>query len=133
MDARELHTASMIDGSPYNRGVSGAEWVSRPGNQSVVFRNGDTVLFEDAGDKTFNVHWLFEDAHGKQAIAQARIAFNQAFDVHGALALTGLTPVENRAARIFNRWMGGKSLGIIETPFGPCEKFLLTRQMWKAN
>ena len=133
MDARELHTASMIDRSPLNRGASGADWVSREGNYSVVFRNGDTVLFEDAGDGVFTVHYLFEDAHGKQAMAQARIAFNQAFDDYGALALSGLTPVDNRAARIFNRWMGGKSLGIIETPFGPCEKFLLTRQMWKAN
>lgn len=133
MHAQELHTATMIDRSPLNRGAVGADWVSRPGNRSVAFRNGDVVLFEDAGDSIFFVHWLFDTARGKEAKAQARIAFNQAFDSFGADALTGLTPVENRAARIFNRWMGCKALGIMETPFGPCEKFLLTRQMWKAN
>lgn len=124
---------SAIDRSPYNRGLSGAEWLAIAGNQPFAFENGDVILFEDTGDRIFHVHYLFDKARGREALKQARAAFKVMFEKHKARALAGLTPLDNRAARMFNRLVGGKSIGIVETPFGPCEKFVMTRQMWKAN
>jgi len=49
MHAQVIHA---IDTSPLNRGLSGADWIARPGNIPVTFENGDVALFDDEGEGT---------------------------------------------------------------------------------
>lgn len=121
-----------IDTSPLNRGLSGAAWVSRSGNVPITFDNGDVALFDDEGDGTYEVHFLFQ-SRGKLAIQHAKEAFRQMFTEHGAEFIFGLTPVELRHARIFNRLIGGKSAGLRSTRHGVCELFTLSNAMWKGT
>lgn len=133
MNAQESHVISVIDRSFYNKGLDAAAWLARDGNFYSTFENGDVMLFESLGDGVFHVDYLFETARGKEAMGQVTAAFDRMFSAPSVTALVGLTPVENRPARLFNRWMGCKSTGFLDTPFGPCEKFTMTRQMWKAR
>jgi hypothetical protein len=124
------HIAHAIDTSPLNRGRIGAEWLASPGNIPITFDNGDIALFDDEGDRVFQVHFLF-NSRGKEAIANAREAFRAMFEEHGADTLFGLTPVSLHHARLFNRWIGGVFVGVRETPAGPCALYVLSKTKWK--
>lgn len=123
--------AQKIDEAPLNRGLRGSDWLNTPGNVPVTFDNGDIALFDDEGDRCYQVHFLFA-ARGRKAIEHAREAFRIMFVEHSAELIFGLTPIGLRHARIFNRWIGGKSAGIRSTAEGLCELFVMSRIMWKG-
>lgn len=93
------------------------------------------ILFDDGGGQLF--HWKgpgIYEAHsfylvrGKEALALGREAIRRMFEEYGAEKLWRAPPVENRAARWFNRQLGFKSLGIVQMPLyysetGVCELF----------
>lgn len=124
--------ARAIDTSPLNRGLRGADWLAYEGNVPVTFDNGDIALFDHEGDAAYQVHFLF-NARGRLAIDHAREALRIMFEEHDAEVIFGLTPTYLRHARLFNRWIGGKSAGIRMAPDGPCELFVLSNIMWKAH
>lgn len=132
MSAQDPLVISAIEESPFNRCADVAAWLRDTKTMSFKFSHGDMVLFVDLGEKIFEVHYLFRFARGKDARDQTRIAFASMFDDFSAEKLVGSVPMEARHSRLFTRWLGCKSEGFEETPFGPCEKFVMTRQMWKA-
>lgn len=132
MRAEQIRIIEAIDQSPYNRGLDGATWLREATSHPIVFKNGDVLLFNDLGNRIFDVHFLFDTARGRAALDQAKVGFGTMFQ-RGAMALTGLVPLDNHKARIFCRLLGCRSVGIHETLFGACEKFVITCQMWKAN
>jgi len=121
-----------IDTSPLNRGLSGAAWVARSGNIPVTFDNGDVALFDDEGDGTYEVHFLFQ-SRGRQAIQHAKEAFRRMFTDHGAKLIFGLVPDHRRDVKLLARWAGGRSRGSRTTSNGVCELFVLSNAMWKGN
>lgn len=132
MRAEQIRIIEAINTSPYNRGLDGLAWLQADTSRPIVFKNGDVMLFNDCGDQIFDVHFLFDKARGRAALDQAKVGFGSMFQ-QGARLLFGHTPLENRKARIFNRLLGCKSVGLVETEFGKCEKFVMTFQAWKAN
>lgn len=122
--------AQAIDEATLNQGVRGADWLAFEGNIPVTFANGDIALFEHEGGGDYSVHFLFV-GRGREAINHARESFRVMFAEHGAKLIFGLTPLRLRHARIFNRWIGGKSAGTRMTPEGPCELYVLSNSMWK--
>jgi hypothetical protein len=71
---------------------------------------------------------------GKKALNAARDMHRHMFEVEDALVIWGQTPVSNRAACMFNRWLGGTSRGFGDHyAFGPVEFFRLTRAEWEAH
>ncbi len=126
------HVIQAIDTSPLNRGLSGAAWVARPGNVPITFDNGDVALFDDEGDGTFEVHFLFE-SRGRQAIQHARESFRRMFTDHGAKLIFGLVPDFRRDVKLLARWAGGRSVGKRATSNGVCELFVLSNAMWKGT
>lgn len=124
--------AKAIDEAALNRGVSGADWLACEGNIPITFDNGDIALFDYEGPGAYQVHFLF-NARGRLAIDHAREALRIMFEEHDAKLIFGLTPTHLRHARIFSRWIGGKSAGIRSMPDGPCELFVLSNIMWKAH
>lgn len=123
--------AEAIDAAPLNTGLRGIDWLASGDNIPITFDNGDIALFEHEGDGDYQVHFLFKG--GAQSIRNGREALRAMFTKHGAKLIFGLTPLHLRHARIFNRWIGGKSAGIRMTPEGPCELFVLSNSMWKGN
>lgn len=123
--------AQAIASSPFNRGLTAEEWLADP-LHVLIERGGDFGLFEPEGEGLWNAHWLFR-SRGRAALEAARDMFRELFDVRGAISVSGLTPIECRHGRMFNRWLGCRSQGIIETEHGPCEIFIMTAQMWKER
>lgn len=81
--------------------------------------NGAAFLWRGPG--VFEGHGFFK-ARGREAL---RIGRRMLGSMEGqACLLWGTTPVELKAARWFNRQIGFRSLGIIDTPdMGRCELF----------
>lgn len=121
-----------IDQAPLNRGLSGAAWLASPGNIPIIFDNGDIALFDDAGDGSYEVHFLFE-SRGRTAIKHARESFRRMFINHGASLIFGMVPDHRRDVKLLARWAGGKSVGKRVTPNGLCELFVLSDIMWKGS
>jgi hypothetical protein len=121
-----------IDQAPLNRGLSGAAWLASPGNVPIIFDNGDIALFDDAGDGSYEVHFLFE-SRGRTAINHARESFRRMFIDHGASLIFGMVPDFRRDVKLLARWAGGKSVGKRATVNGLCELFVLSNAMWKGS
>ncbi len=129
--AQDTLIIEAINTSPLNRGLDGAAWLASPRNFPFV-KDGDITLFEETDEHTFEVHFLYA-SRGLSAIRSSKIAFSWAFDRLGAELLYGLTPCDMRHARLHARFVGGKPAGVRQTPFGPCELFVMSRDMWKGS
>lgn len=123
--------AAAIDASPLNRGLRGEDWLSHEGNVPIVMGD-DIALFDNEGDCNYQVHFLFV-SRGKAAVAAAKEAFRQMFENYGADLIFGLVPDFRREVKMLARWAGGKLIGVRETPHGPCELFVLSKEMWSAQ
>lgn len=93
----------------------------------VFLLDGDAAaIFEWSAPRVWQVHTLaLPDVRGAAALASGRrmIAWMRA--EMGARTLWGMTPIANRAARMFNRLIGAKSAGFREHHVtGPCELFV---------
>lgn len=124
----EPNIADAIDGSPLNRGVSGAAWLASPNNVSILV--GDNIaLFEGDGEGAFEVHFLFV-SRGRLAVMAARESFRRMFEDHGAELIFGLVPEFRRDVKLLARWIGGKLAGERNTSEGVCELYVLSKEMW---
>lgn len=131
MSLPNRYIAEAIDSSPLNRGLKGEDWLASKGNIPITFDNGDVALFDDEGDGTYEVHFLFI-CRGAKAIDHAREAFKIMFTEHDAKLIFGLVPDFRRDVKLLARWAGGKSAGMRPTSEGPCELFVLSKFMWKV-
>lgn len=120
-----------IEKAPLNCGLKGADWLARQGNIPVTFDDGDVALFDHEGERTYQVHFLFK-SRGRKAIEHAKQAFRIMFTEHDADLIFGLTPVILPHARLFNRWIGGRSAGFRDTSEGRCELYVLSKFQWKV-
>jgi hypothetical protein len=120
-----------IETAPLNRGLKGVDWLARPGNVPITFDNGDIALFDNEGDGTFQVHFLFK-SRGRKAIEHARESFSRMFTDHGCTLIFGMVPDFRRDVKMLARWAGGRSVGMRDTSEGPCELFVLSKAQWKV-
>lgn len=108
------------------------EWLDDPTNLLLTESGTDIVMLEGDGQGVYNLHWLLA-SRGKSALAAAERLLRRAFVQHKAVMVFGWTPVHLRAARWFNRKIGGTSLGKRQTEWGPMEGFSLTREQFEAR
>lgn len=123
--------ADAIDNAPYNMGVKGMDWLRNPLNVPVSFDNGDVVIFDHMEGFVWQIHVLLK-SRGRQAIQNIKESIRRMFDYYGAKMIMGLAPDFRRDVKIMARWVGFHSAGIKQTGGGPCEMFVLSRDMWKA-
>jgi len=109
--------SDLIDKSPMNRGMVGADWLSDPDNVAIE-AHGNVMLFEKQADGVYEFHWLHTATSGKQAVRDTRVAIREMFK-RGAHTLYGLTPADNVQARIMVRAIGAKIEGRFMTDDGP--------------
>ena len=104
-------------------GFDGEEWLADLRNVALQI-GGNIGLFEHRDGRTCSAHWLFVD-RGRRALDAAHAMMAEMFEHHGMLAIHGEVPTFHRASRMFCRWLGCKSLGIIDTPRGEVELFFM--------
>lgn len=89
--------------------------------RNVFLISGDDgACFIWKGPRVFEAHSFFV-SRGRAAIDMGKAMLEWIGDCSDLV--WAATPLELRAARWFNRQIGLKSLGEIETPDGPCELF----------
>lgn len=70
------------------------------------------------GDGIYEGHTQFlPEGRGRRAIAVGKEAIEFMFNIIGAKKIIGYTPLDNRAARMFNRLIGMKVIGVFPKQF----------------
>jgi len=93
------------------------------------------MVFEWSAPLVWQMHTLaLPSCRGKRALADGKAVIREMFLHHNAAMIWGQTPVELRAACLFNRWCGGKFVGYRDQPkFGKSEVFIGIRDEWLAR
>jgi hypothetical protein len=129
--SHETAIIAAIDASPLNRGLSGSAWLATEGNVPVVIGD-DIALFDYEDTGIYQAHVLFV-SRGRAAVASFRESFRQMFESYGADLIFGLVPDFRRDVKLFARWAGMKFIRTRETSEGPCELFVLSKEMWSKK
>lgn len=124
---RHSHICALIDQSPMNRGMDGAAWLSDPRNIVQVTPSGNVMMFGWAPG-SFEFHWLQTNTKGRKAIDETKQSFADVFAATGCAFIYGLVPVDRRDSALMARWIGAKSVAIVETPHGKCEMFIVVNR-----
>ena len=103
------------------------EWLTNDANVAITDGKGNYALFVFETEKVYTAHVFFGSAKGKDALALGKEMLAKFFKDYPVSVLRGLTPVERLPARWFANKLGFEALGEVETAFGWCELFMLTR------
>lgn len=93
------------------------------------------LLFGWLGDDRYELHYLYTALlRGKDALIFTRACLRTMFLDYDALAITGATPRENRAARAMNRALGARPTGeLVDSQGRACIRYLLERKTWATS
>ena len=83
---------------------------------------GSYAFFAWRGPNTYELHVEMK-VKGRQAIEMLRRMLAWMVNEYNASGFWALIPCEKRNVRLFARWMGWKSRGLLTTRTGPCELF----------
>jgi hypothetical protein len=91
--------------------------------------NGAASIFEWSAPDVWQGHSMFlPQARGRAGIESGKAMIAWMFD-HGARMIWGQTPLDNRAARMFNRLIGAKPNGTgVHHVAGPVQYFIFERE-----
>lgn len=123
---------SVIDSHPLNMGVPGRDWVADPDNIAVV-EGDDFTLFEGIGEGHYEIHVVYNSSRGRAAIDRVTEALDQVFHKHRASVVFGLIPRGRKDVEMLARWTGFRFLSPMFTPYGWCEKVVMTRYDWMKD
>lgn len=105
------------------------DWWKEPRHLMLVEDdNVGLATFEYPG--LYDVHWFYQSARGRQAIALGRRMIGKLFEEHGAECLRGLIRTELKASKWACRQLGFKSHGIVSYPEGDSEVFCMTKDQY---
>lgn len=100
-------------------------WLEVPGNLAYT-------IGEDLGLATFDypglyaVHWFFK-SKGLEAVKVCLTMLDKVFGEHGAQAVRGVTPIDNKPARRLAKYVGCETISIEEYPDGLYEIMILSK------
>lgn len=108
-------------------------WLADERNIALTDGDGNFNLFQYSKPGVYNAHTFYKTRRGKAAVQMAREVVKQCFTTYDMKVMIGYTPADNKAARWLTRQAGLKSNGIMNTPVGECELFILTKQEWESK
>lgn len=85
-------------------------------DQGVALSDGEKVgfFFHNRDSGRFDAHsFILPEGRGKYGVKCGKEAIWQMFENHGARLIIGRTPIELRAARMYNRLVGMSPAGIV--------------------
>lgn len=113
-------------------GFTVEDWLSNPLNVALV-EGDDAALFERQphADHVVFGHYFFR-SKGKYAVKAAKSFLEEIFTgPYNVQAVTGLTPIDHKAAIWMTRHLGFNFDGEIQTDEGPYLFSVLTKQEWE--
>lgn len=114
-----------LDPYDYKMHPDNETWLKVPGN--VAYTIGDNLgmaTFDYPG--LYAVHWFFK-AKGLEAVKTCLAMLEPIFAEHGAQAVRGVTPMDNKPARRLAKYVGCETISIEEYPDGPYEIMILSK------
>lgn len=94
-----------------------------------MITDGENVaMFELSSDGIYTGHYFFT-ARGKTAIKVGKEMVAYFFSHTKARTIRGLTPIGNLGARWMSRQLGFKGYGVVCSGYGPCELFILMKEI----
>jgi len=119
--------------APGMMSVDMSSFFDNPGNLMFGNEHG-VVIFAYLGDGLYEGHYLLTDIIGRRdAFKLMRGSLREVFTKHGASAINGATPRDNRAARAVNRALGFHPVGTATGTMGrQCIKYRLERELWEV-
>lgn len=93
------------------------------------------LLFAYRGQDVYELHYCFTaQLRGRAALQAVRAALKTVFTRHNAVAICGATPRDNRAARMMNRALGARPIGVSVDIHGrTCINYVLERVRWAKS
>lgn len=102
--------------------------------KNIVLRCGPAfaVFTRIADDGQYEGHYLFPpEIKGKKAVSVAKKLLSEMFTKHSAMLIHGLTPRDNRAARVINRALGFSPVGASRNASDQeCIHYVLEAEKW---
>lgn len=99
--------------------IDAADLLSNTRNVAFLGEYGG-ALFHWNAPGVYAAHDFFlPEGRGQWALRASREMLARMFREYGARLIWAETPIENRACRLFNRWLGFKSEGLSDTPLYP--------------
>jgi hypothetical protein len=114
-----------LDPYDYHMEPTNEVWLNHPGN--LAYTLGDNLgmaTFDYPG--LYTVHWFFK-AKGLKAVKTSLALLEPIFNEHGAQAVRGVTPLDNKPSRRLAKYVGFETISIEEYPDGPYEIMLLSK------
>lgn len=107
------------------------DWLRNP---VIILSDDDDNLglFEEYFHGVWTGHYFFK-TRGKAAKDLSIKMLREIFEVYGAKAVRGLTPIEHKAALWMARHLGFKSYGELDTSAGKCVLFVMTKDEFKEK
>ena len=92
-------------------------------------------IFEFRGPGIWESHTMFlPSCRGRKGVIAAKMMMAEMFTIHDADILWGQTPVDNRAARLFNKWIGATERGRgVHSVAGDVVYFRVDRATWLSD
>lgn len=115
---------SLLSKPPFAIGFDAEALAGNPDNV-LLTEDGSSGLFEKEGEGVFSGHYFFK--RGEKSFDLASRMISEMFSRYGARAIKGLTPIDNIPALKLTRHLGFTSYGVLPTPAGPMELFILTK------
>lgn len=104
------------------------DWVKYKRNVALTDGKGNFALFTYEYIHVWAGHYFFENARGKEAIRLSKEALEVMFTRTNCEVLFGLVSEKKKHASWISRQLGFRSYGMVETPKGPYEMFILTKE-----
>ena len=101
--------------------------------KNIVLRCGPAfAVFVHVKDAEYEGHYLFPpEIRGKKAVSAAKKLLDEVFTKHSAVLIHGLTPRDNRAARVINRALGFSPVGASRNASDQeCIHYVLEAEKW---
>lgn len=89
---------------------------------------GNLALFNFEFPGIVQGHYFFKTARGQHAIRLSLLALEIIFNTFDIKVIFGLTPLSKKGALKLSKHIGFRSYGTVNTPKGPCEKFIMTKE-----
>lgn len=94
---------------------------------------GNLALFVHEFPGVVQGHYFFKSARGKDAVRLSFLALEKVFNEYDIKVVFGLTPHSKKGALWLSKHIGFRSYGKVETPKGPCEKFIMTKEEFNGR
>lgn len=112
-----------LDPYDYHMATSNKDWLETPGN--VAYMIGDNLGLATLDyPGLFAVHWFFT-SKGREAVEVCLAMLEPVFGEHGAKAIRGVVPIDNKPSRRLAKYVGCETFATETYPDGETYELMI--------